>query len=149
MTPQSREYQTAAVQSANSVQLVCMLYDTLVGDLNRVIEAMERNDVEARSSEIKHAFLVLEQLDKSLDMERGGDAARNLARFYAVARSRIMEGHGQANPSLFREQIGLFLDVRSAWEQVDPSRRPEPMANSGDAASVAVKKASTSLSCSV
>jgi flagellar protein FliS len=148
MTPLSQEYQTAAVQSANPVQLVCMLYDRLARDLNRAIEAMDRNDVEGRTSEIKHALLVLDQLERMLNMEQGGEAARNLARLYSVARSRIMEGQGRVDPAIFRQQIDLFLDVRSAWEQVDPSRRHEPTRDSGHEGSPEIRHA-VSLSCSV
>jgi flagellar secretion chaperone FliS len=148
MTPQSKEYQTAAVQSANPVQLVCMLYDRLVRDLNRAIEAVDRNDIEARSAEIKHALLVLAQLEGSLDMERGGEAARTLARFYSVARSRIMEGHGRSDATVFQEQIHHFLDVRSAWEKVDPSRSTEPASHSGEMRGPEMQ-ITASLSCSV
>jgi flagellar secretion chaperone FliS len=125
MTPQSLEYQIAAVPGANSVQLVCMLYDTVVRDLTRAIKAIETGDVEARTSEVKHALLVLQQLEAFLDMENGGEAAVNLSRFYALSRAMIMQGQGKIDASLFRKQIELFLDVRSAWEQSN-ARGPEP-----------------------
>jgi flagellar protein FliS len=125
MTPQSLEYQIAAVPGANSVQLVCMLYDTVVRDLTRAIKAIETGDVEARTSEVKHALLVLQQLEAFLDMENGGEAAVNLSRFYALSRAMIMQGQGKIDASLFQKQIALFLDVRSAWEQVN-ARGAEP-----------------------
>jgi flagellar protein FliS len=122
MNADTLQYRTAAVQSATPVQLVCMLYDTLVRDLGRALAAIVSKDVETRATEIKHALLVLDQLEASLDFVHGGDSATHLSRFYAVARTRIMEGHAKVDPVLFQEQIRLFLDVRSAWEQVDPAR---------------------------
>ena len=150
MTPQSLEYQLAAVPSANSVQLVCMLYDTVVRDLTRAIKAIETGDVEARTSEVKHALLVLQQLEAFLDMENGGEAAVNLSRFYAISRAMIMQGQGKIDASLFQKQIVLFLDVRSAWEQAnvraaEPSE-PAPVRTVDDSESSNRRQ---SLSCSV
>ena len=127
MNDYQAQYRIASVQSASAVQLVCMLYDRLVADLRRAIEAIESKDIEARSGEIKHALLILQHLEGSLDRQRGGEAAVNLARFYQVARSRIVEGHAKVDPAIFHEQIALFQDVRSAWEQVDPARGEAPL----------------------
>jgi flagellar protein FliS len=148
MTPRSLEYQIAAVPGANSVQLVCMLYDTVVRDLTRAIKAIETGDVEARTSEVKHALLVLQQLEAFLDMENGGDAAVNLSRFYTLARATIMTGQAKIDASLFQQQIALFLDVRSAWEQVSGTR---PVNQEAVATRTAGEPDGTthSLSCSV
>jgi flagellar protein FliS len=109
-------YLRAAAQSATSVGLVIILYDLLIQDLEKAIAA---RNVEARAAEIKHSFLVLQQLEGSLDAENGGEAAKTLASFYAVLRCKILEGQIKASPEILREQIALVLDVREAWQQVD------------------------------
>ena len=123
-------YLRAGIQSASSVQLVIILYDLLIGALMGAITAIGKNDVEERSREVKRAFLVLEQMESSLDMESGGEAAQNLARFYAALRSNIMRGHAQASRTDFERQIQLIFQVRSAWEKVDgqeaPANSPKP-----------------------
>ncbi len=112
-------YLRAAVQSASAVGLVIVLYDLLISDLRAAIAAMADNNIEQRSRELKHAFLVLEQMEQSLDTENGGQAAVNLSRFYATLRRNIMEAHAKANPQLFSKQIELIFQVRGAWAQVD------------------------------
>jgi flagellar protein FliS len=109
-------YLRAAAQSASAVGLVIILYDLLVQDLEKAIAA---RDIETRTAEIKHSFLVLQQLEGSLDDENGGEPAKTLASFYAVLRCRILEGQIKASPEILREQIALVLDVREAWQQVD------------------------------
>jgi len=146
MTSDSQHYRAAAVQSATPVQLVCMLYDTLVRDLGRALAAITSRDVETRAAEVKHALLVLDQLEASLDFPNGGPAAASLSRFYAVARARIVEGHAKVDPALFQEQIRLFQEVRAAWEQVDPFRHPQAAQASSETQG---KAAATGLSCSV
>lgn len=126
MNPRQAEfsYRKVAVANASSVGLVIILYDLLVEDLRRAIKALERGEIEARSQALKHAFLVLQQLQGSLNREKGGDAAKHLSRFYAVLRAKIWEGHVKQSSEILREQISLLLDVRQTWAQVDPERAP-------------------------
>lgn len=112
-------YLRAEVRNASPARLVIVLYDLLIGALTDAIDAIGRNDVEERSRDLKRAFLVLEQMEASLDMESGGEAARNLARFYAVLRSNIIAAHAQASRAMLENQIKLIFEVRGAWAQVD------------------------------
>ena len=121
-------YLRAAAQHATSVGLVIILYDLLLHDLELAITAFKDRDIEGRTREIKHSFLVLQQLEGSLDKEGGDEAAKHLASFYSFLRSKILEAHIKASPEILREQIELVLDVRKAWHQVD-----KPNLGSGDA----------------
>lgn len=115
-------YRRAAVENASPVGLIVILYDLLINDLRQGVEAIAKKDVEARSKAIKHAFLVLQQLEGSLDRENGGEAADNLSKFYAVMRARIFEAHQKVVSEILDEQVRLLLDVRQAWEKVDPAK---------------------------
>ena len=118
-------YLRAAAQNATSVGLVLILYDLLLHDLELAITAFKDRDIERRTKEIQHSFLVLQQLEGSLDRENGGEAAKDLTRFYSFLRSKILEAQMKASPEILRQQIELVLDVRQAWEQVNkPSPAP-------------------------
>src|ERR1017187_446628 len=112
-------YLRSAVQNASAVGLVIVLYDVLIGDLKGAIAAISNNDIEQRSKELKHAFLVLQQLEGSLDMENGEGAATNLSRFYSTLRSNILDAHAKVSTELLSRQIQLLFEVRAAWAQVD------------------------------
>jgi flagellar protein FliS len=112
-------YLRAAAQDATAVGLVIILYDLLVHDLEQAIAAFADRDVEKRAAEIKHSFLVLQQLEGSLDRENGAEAAKHLSGFYSALRSKILEAHIKASPEILKRQIELVLDVRQAWQQVD------------------------------
>jgi flagellar secretion chaperone FliS len=114
-------YRRAAVANASSVGLVITMYDLLVQDLTQAVNALEKGDIEARSAAIKHSFLVLQQLQGSLNWEKGGEAAKNLSRFYSFLRGRIWEAHVNKDQQILHEPIRLLLDVRQAWAQVDPA----------------------------
>jgi len=136
-------YLRAAAQDATEAGLVIILYDLLAHDLELAIAALSNRDVERRTAEIKHSFLVLQQLEGSLEMENGGEAARHFSAFYAALRSKILEAHIKASPEILRRQIELVLDVRQAWQQVDkpnlgPGYRAAELAPSGTEFSMAM-----------
>lgn len=128
MKPQRTDlsYRRAAVENASSVGLIIILYDVLIGDLRQAVNAIERKNIADRSKAIKHAFLVLQQLEGSLDWENGGEAAKNLSKFYAVMRGKIFEAHAKISSGILNEQVALLLDVRQAWEKVDPAKPATP-----------------------
>ncbi len=110
------------MEGATSVGLVTMLYDRLTADLQRAIVAMRHADVETRCEEMKHALMILQQLEGSLDYENGGEAARNLATFYSFARAKVIESQIKSDPRVLERLIDHIVDLRRAWEQVDPAR---------------------------
>lgn len=108
-------YQENAIRSADSLQLVVMLHDMLIGDLTRAIAATQASDVQRRSDELKHAFAVIEQLQGTLNMDSGGDAALNMDRLYVIARSRLLQAHVTADVTVMKEQLQIFDSLRQAW----------------------------------
>ncbi len=129
-------YLRSAAQNATAVGLVIILYDLLIHDLEEAFVGFANRDIEKRTADIKHSFLVLQQLEGSLDMENGGEGAKHLAAFYSALRCKIFEAQLKASPEILRQQIELVLDVRQAWQQVDkPNLGPaeavtEPVASS-------------------
>ena len=114
-------YRQAAVQNATPVGLVIIQYDILVRDVRDAIAALHSKDIEKRCAALNHAFLVLGCLQSSLDMEKGGAAARNLSRFYSYLRGRLLEAQIKGSAEILSRQIDLILQVRQTWQQVDTS----------------------------
>jgi len=137
MNPRETElsYRRAVVQNASSAGLTIILYDLLIDDLRQAISAIEKRDIEARSKAIKHCFLVLQQLEGSLDKENGAEAAKYLAKFYALMRCRIFEGHMKVRPEILNQQVLRLLDLRGIWQQLDPANPPAAGANVSSTAS--------------
>ncbi len=112
-------YRQVAGQGASGVRLVIMLYEQVIQDLGRAVKAIERNSIEGRTREVNHALTVINHLQCTLDLERGGTVARNLARFYNTVRSGLVEAHARTSRKLFEQQITYLLDMREAWTEVD------------------------------
>jgi flagellar protein FliS len=112
-------YREVAVRGATPVQLVICLYEQAIEDLRRAVIALEKGDIEARTRGINHALMVIAQLQGSLDMERGGDVARNLARFYSLVRAGLSEAQVKQSARILEQQISQLAIVHEAWLEVE------------------------------
>ena len=117
-------YRQAAVCGASAIDLVITLYGLLANDLQEAIAAMQVRDIELRTKKLKHALLVLQQLEGRIDPE-AGDLARGLMRLYAGLRDKIVEAQIKQDADILHEQIHLVSELRAAWERVNQS---EPLA---------------------
>lgn len=123
-------YREATVRGASPVRLVICLYEQAIDDLRQAVLALEKGQVELRTRKINHAITVIGQLQGSLDMEHGGDVARNLERFYGVVRAGICEGHMKQSVKILEREIAQLVLVYEAWLEVErltetPAERPE------------------------
>lgn len=114
-------YHEAASLGASPVGGVVLLYDRLAQDIHAAIAAMKDADVEARTSSINHALLVLQQLQGTLDFAVGGAAARQLDTFYSVIRGRLLEAQIRQSPELMFAQAQAVAQVREVWAEVERS----------------------------
>lgn len=127
-----RSYLRAAVQESSPAGLVVILYDLLVDDLQGAIRAICSGAIEERSRHLKHALLVLQFLEGSLDLRDGAAAARSLSAFYAHLRRQVLDAQFRNDDSILAHQVALVLDVREAWRTVDV--RPAAAAASSSSA---------------
>jgi flagellar secretion chaperone FliS len=112
-------YRASAVAGSSPVGLVVLLYEQLIEDLRCAVGAMRAQDVQKRSRELDHALQIVGQLQGTLNKEQGGEAARNLDRFYSLLRGRLLQAQLQISPEILREQIAVLLDLREAWLQLE------------------------------
>jgi flagellar protein FliS len=115
------QYRQSSAQGANPVGLVVRLYDAIVEDLRRALEAVRVADIERRIQALNHALLVIAELESVLDHERGGEAARHLQGLYRVTRAMIVEENIRARPEGIKKLIALYLPVRQAWQEAERS----------------------------
>ncbi len=121
-------YRETAARAASPLGRVVLLYEQAIHDLAGALSALNHGDIELRTQKTSHALLVIGQLQACLDLDRGGEVARNLDRFYDLVRKRVLEAQVNGSAVIFKEQIDLLLSVRSAWielEQQDARVAPE------------------------
>jgi flagellar secretion chaperone FliS len=128
----NRSYRESEIRGASSVDCAIMFYDVLIADLRKAIQCLAEGDIEGRTNALGHSLLVLGQLQGTLQMESGGDAAKHLYRFYSLARAKILEAQIKCRAQLLEEIVESVLKVREMWVEVregcTPAATPEPWA---------------------
>lgn len=117
------------------MRLVICLYEQTIDDLRQAVLALENGQIELRTRKINHAITVIGQLQGSLDMEHGGEVARNLESFYTVVRAGVCEAHLKQSVQILEREIAQLVMVYEAWLEVE--RATETTAKQTEAISAA------------
>ena len=112
-------YQDSAVLGASPIELVVLLYDSAIDDIRRALQAMTQRDIESRSAAVGHALLILQQLQGTLDFDRGGHSAQQFEQFYNLVRAKLLEAQMRNSPELMQQQIRFMTEVRDCWIQAE------------------------------
>ena len=84
-------YRRMNVETRSPMELVVMLYDGALRFVGEARDAIGRNDVPARITATRRALDIVAELQTSLNMEQGGDIAKELDRLYSYISSRLLD----------------------------------------------------------
>ena len=111
-------YQVHALEGASGVELTIALYDGITRFMKQAIDAVERNDTNARRAAVKRAMDIVIHLQATLDRETGGKVAETLSEFYAAIFALMLQGSQANSKAKFEQVIANVRNVREAWKQV-------------------------------
>jgi flagellar protein FliS len=116
----SQAYQKAAVNTVDQRKLILMLYDGAINFLSHAMEKMQGGDVyDAHTHLIKGKSIIAELL-ASLNLEQGGDIARNLQRLYAFMFNELIDANLNKDPERVGHVVHLLKELRTAWQGLKP-----------------------------
>jgi flagellar protein FliS len=107
-----------ALDDASPHQLIDLM---LSGALERVVSAsgcMERNETAEAGESIGKAISIVDSLRVSLDVEKGGDIAKNLGQLYDYITRRLLEASVSQQPELLAEVANLLQEIKAAWDEI-------------------------------
>jgi flagellar secretion chaperone FliS len=109
-------YRQTQAQTAAPGELVLMLYRGAARFVGSAIDAIESRDVQAAHNNLMRAQAIISELHDTLDHDRGGEIAGNLASIYVYLRSRLVEANLHKDVTPAREVAGLLRELLPAWE---------------------------------
>ena len=111
------------VAGADPHRLVLMLMDGVLERLAMARACIERGDI-ARKAQLLHSCMTLiGELRGSLNMEKGGELARNLSDLYEYMARQVLRANADSNIDFIKEVSSLLGEVRSAWLAIGPELR--------------------------
>lgn len=109
--------------SANKAELVVIIYDKIISHLRGCVDAIEINNMAAKGERIKKANDLIELgLLAYLDVEAGGDVARNLQNFYTSTLVSITKANISNNIEDFKKIADSFENLKEAWQNISKQK---------------------------
>ena len=118
-------YKKASVNTLDQNKLIIMLYDGAIKNANFAVQYMESGEIEkVHDSLIKTKNIVTELL-ATLNMEQGGEIAKNLKSLYSYMFSQLIEANMEKKSEPVLTVIDLLKELRGAWVQIKEKKKPE------------------------
>ena len=111
------QYQQAAANTAGPAQLVLMLYDGALVRLEVARDAIEEGRKAAAHEALVRVQAIVDELAMSLDMNRGGEVARNLAELYDYCSRQLIDANIHKDAGLVADVEAVIHQLRDAWDQ--------------------------------
>ena len=111
-------YQQANVLTANPAKLVIMCYEEAISNVKLSRDAYIARDYEAKGKALLKALDIIHELNTSLDMERGGEIAKNLRALYLYITQALIEADLKKNLTVFDAVIRMLEELEFAWREI-------------------------------
>ena len=111
-------YQQANVFTANPAKLVIMCYEGAVSSLKLAKKAYAAKDFETKGRALQKAIDIINELNASLDVSKGGELAANLRALYLYITLKLTEADLKRDLNVFDESISMLEELASAWKTV-------------------------------
>lgn len=107
------------VRGADAHHLVVLLFDGADAALARAQTQLNENDYSGKSESLSKAIaIILEGLSASLNLEEGGQVAKNLAALYDYMVRRLIHANIHKDAAAISEVQGLLCEIGDAWREM-------------------------------
>lgn len=117
MNPYLKQYQTNQIQTASPEKILIMLYDGAIQFLNKSKRALAENNIEEIHNNIIGAQRIISEFMNSLDMETGGEIAKNLLGLYEYLHYTLVQANIKKDEAKVDEVLTHLKELKATWEQ--------------------------------
>ena len=122
------QYERTGVESASKEELVVLCYEKTIQFLGQARRHYEDKEYGKKGIAFQKALNIINELQSSLDFEKGGQIARNLDRIYTYVTQRLMLADFNMDLTAFDEAMRMLDELKQAWEHAasNPSDAAAP-----------------------
>jgi flagellar protein FliS len=113
------------VADASPTRLVQIMFEQILahlataqGCMGRIRNNLPLNDVVTKGKAMSKAIRLINQLNNTLDMERGQKIAENLRALYVYMLARLTTANVTNDPAIVAEVASLTQKVKTGWDQI-------------------------------
>lgn len=111
---------------ASPVQLVVMLYDGALRFMEEGKRAMAAKDLETQNFKLQRAQKIVVELMSTLNLQQGGEIAKNLLSLYTFVVNELVEGNIHDDPTKIDNAMRTMSELRDGWYQLEQMTKQNP-----------------------
>ncbi len=116
-------YKKASVNTLDQTKLIIMLYDGAIKNASFAVEHMKSGQIEKVHDCLIKTKNIVTELMSTLNMDRGGDIAKNLQSLYSYMFSQLIEANMNKKTEPVVIVIDLLKELRAAWTQINSKKK--------------------------
>jgi len=114
----AQAYRQTQVGTTGQGEIVIMLYDGALRFLAQAREKMLAKDYAGKGNCISRALDVINELDSSLNVEAGGELAKNLHQLYFLCTTRLLHANLKMDLEKLKSVEDILSGLRDAFAQI-------------------------------
>jgi flagellar protein FliS len=107
-----------SISNAHNHHLIVVLYEHAIGFLQRAIRDMQEGNFVSQARNIRKARQIIDELNFVLDMDAGGDVAKNLRAIYNFMIQHLSKADKDCDLGLIQEVISQLEQLNDSWKVV-------------------------------
>jgi flagellar protein FliS len=111
-------YRQVEVNTANRGNIVVMLYTGAITFLKKTKVHIENKEYESKSKYMTKALNIIDELNIALDLQKGGEVAKNLKSIYLFLDRYLNEANFDNDLVKIEHSIQILDKLKSAFEEI-------------------------------
>lgn len=121
----SEQYAQTKIQTASGGDLVVMLYQGCIKFMRLAKKSMEEGNIHNTNEYLIRSQDIIMELLTTLDSEKGGEVATNLAALYEYMYRELIQANIKKDPERIVQVEDMMLELLEAWKEAVKSDRKE------------------------
>ena len=130
------------IKTATPEMVIVKLYEGALRFIRTARSHQEAGQVAGRATAIGKSLAIVNELQHSLNLQEGGEIARNLDSLYFFVTDRLLEANVRGSIQAMDEASGVLSTLNEAWVEIskrprdgtDVSEEAEPLARATERA---------------
>ena len=110
-------FQTRATTTSQG-EVVVLLYDGAISFLNRAVDQIKVKNYAEKGILISKALDVINELDSTLNHDKGGNLANNLHSLYLFCSTSLLKANLKMDIELITKVIDILSNLKSAFQEI-------------------------------
>lgn len=135
-------YQRTNISTASQGRLIVLLYEGAIKNLTSALGLIEADgkikpgNIEQFGIHIQKTQAIITELEVSLDMDKGGDIAKNLMSLYIFFNEELMSATISKDKEKISYVLSKMTELADTWRQISNSTANAPAARISNALNI-------------